>query len=147
MQGGLLDLRPRPGDDKEVVRVARIDDAHPFDQPLPSVFPAWDLDDLEDALDASVFPALDRVDFDGFAMGIPSFLIGRIECGCTEATASPRHAVLWPQESEKPTRRGWSCRGWSGRRHGILEPLFAALEALVTGRRSRLRPGIWLCRA
>lgn len=38
--------------------------------------PAWDLDDLEELDDARVLPALDRADFDGFAIGIPSFLIG-----------------------------------------------------------------------
>lgn len=51
----------------------RISDAHPSDQPLPSVDAAWDLDDLEEPDDARVLPALDRADFDGLAMGIPSF--------------------------------------------------------------------------
>jgi len=31
------------------------------------------LDDLEELDDARVLPALDRADFDGLAMGIPSF--------------------------------------------------------------------------
>jgi hypothetical protein len=53
----------------------RADDAHPFDQPLPSVEPALDLDGFEDPFDARVLPALDREDFDGSAIGIPPFLI------------------------------------------------------------------------
>jgi len=53
----------------------RADDAHPFDQPLPSVEPALDLDGFEDPFDARVLPALDREDFDGLAIGIPPFLI------------------------------------------------------------------------
>jgi hypothetical protein len=47
-----------------------VSDTHPFDQPLPSVLPA---EDLEKFGDARVLPALDRADFDGLPMGIPSF--------------------------------------------------------------------------
>jgi hypothetical protein len=39
------------------------------------VEPALDLADEEELEDASVFPALDRADFDGFAMSIPPSLI------------------------------------------------------------------------
>jgi len=63
------------------VRVARVGAEHQFDQPLPRVFPAWVLAGLEDPFDARVFPALDKVDLDGFAIRIPPFPIGPLNRG------------------------------------------------------------------
>lgn len=64
-----------------------VNDVHRFDQPLPSVLPALDLDGFEDPFDARVFPALDREDFDGLAIGIPPFRIEPQRSGGCEGRA------------------------------------------------------------
>ena len=45
---------------------AALSDRLKISQPLPSVFPAFDLEDLDEPLDASVLPALERAPLLGF---------------------------------------------------------------------------------
>lgn len=54
-----------------MVRAVGVDGAHRDLHPLPSVLPAWDLADAEELPDASVLPAFDSWDLDGFAIRIP----------------------------------------------------------------------------